>query len=350
MSSLARLFTAGAVSALSATMLVVAPATADTSTVPVPLATTPASFMPETRKKAKKKGLQIMIKGVSAGARASVKVKGPKQGRNGKPYRKVIRGSKTLTNLRSGKYKIRADTVTVPGGTDVATKTAKKVRVRKNKLRRVEVLYTFVATPAPTPVPTPVPSVRCDTGDGAKDTCKIGDTGPGGGTVFYVDNTAANGSRYMEAALSGWNAAAPAADPGLFWGVGTTAGNCGNLDIKTGYGIGTGEANTTSITTTGACAIPAEAPAAWAAMNYAGGSQTDWFLPSRDELNQLYTQQVTVGGFTAFGYWSSSQGDDEGPGVAASKARLQNFNGGAQINGSKSTDRLFVRPVRAFGS
>jgi hypothetical protein len=91
-----------------------------------------------------------------------------------------------------------------------------------------------------------------------------------------------------------------------------------------------------------------QAPAAWAAMNYAGGSQTDWFLPSQDELYQLYTQQVTVGGFTAFRYWSSSQGDERGPGVPASTARLQNFNGGAQINGSKSTDRLFVRPVRAF--
>ncbi|MDP4013792.1 MAG: DUF1566 domain-containing protein, partial [Candidatus Nanopelagicales bacterium] len=103
---------------------------------------------------------------------------------------------------------------------------------------------------------------------------------------------------------------------------------------------GTGEANTTAITSNTACDTPEKAPAAWAAKNHAGGGKNDWFLPSKDELNQLYAQKATVGGFGDDGCWSSSQG-------SASYAWFQFFDDGDQFNVSEG-NTYRVRPVRAF--
>jgi hypothetical protein len=198
------------------------------------------------------------------------------------------------------------------------------------------------------------PPVSCATGGGAAGTCIVGNTGPGGGIVFYVNEANATGSRYLEAALSGWNTGA---DPALEWGVNTGGVDCSTLNIAgaVGTAIGTGLANTTAITT--ACTA-AQAPAAWAARNYTGGGLAtgSWFLPSQLELNQLCryaSSQVfdaaattctgsstPIGGFAADPYWSSSQD-------AANRAWSQNFDIGIQFNVFKF-NALDVRPVRAF--
>ena len=39
----------------------------------------------------------------------------------------------------------------------------------------------------------------------------------------------------------------------------------------------------------------------------AGKAFTDWYLPSKIELNKLFLQRNTVGGFSEDFYWSSSQ-------------------------------------------
>jgi hypothetical protein len=182
------------------------------------------------------------------------------------------------------------------------------------------------------------PPVSCATGGGAAGTCVVGASGPGGGIVFYVNEANATGSRYLEAALSGWNTGA---DPALEWGVNTGGVDCSTLNIAgaVGTAIGTGLANTTAITT--ACTA-AQAPAAWAARNYTGGGLAtgSWFLPSKDELNQLYTQRAVVGGFAAGIYWSSSQNGAPG-------AWAQFFDNGLQRFVNKF-GTLDVRPVRAF--
>jgi hypothetical protein len=172
--------------------------------------------------------------------------------------------------------------------------------------------------------------------------------------VFYVNDSNATGSRYMEAALSGWNTGA---DPALEWGVNIGGVDCRTSDITgaVGTAIGTGLANTTAITI--ACTA-AQAPAAWAARNYTGGGLAtgSWFLPSQLELNQLCryassqvfdaaattcTGSLTrIGGFAAAYYWSSSQN-------AANVAWLQGFDNGFQALGSKNNANR-VRPVRAF--
>jgi hypothetical protein len=84
----------------------------------------------------------------------------------------------------------------------------------------------------------------------------------------------------------------------------------------------------------------AASSAAVAAREYGGGSKNDWFLPSKDELAQLYSQKATVGGFEAHTYWSSSE-DSE------SVALSQYFPNGVQDNNTKNAT-VYVRPVRAF--
>jgi hypothetical protein len=77
------------------------------------------------------------------------------------------------------------------------------------------------------------------------------------------------------------------------------------------------------------------------AADYANNSKTDWHLPSKDELAQLYIQSATVGGFTANYYYSSSEDGGD-------SAWVQDFSNGSQYGLGKGYAR-YVRPVRAFG-
>jgi hypothetical protein len=83
--------------------------------------------------------------------------------------------------------------------------------------------------------------------------------------------------------------------------------------------------------------------AANAAASYNGGGKSDWFLPSSEELNQLYLARTTVGGFVANDYWSSSETEDN-----AGEALLHFFgnSGGQTVDGKLYA--AAVRPVRAF--
>jgi uncharacterized repeat protein (TIGR02543 family) len=162
--------------------------------------------------------------------------------------------------------------------------------------------------------------------------CVVGDTGPGGGIVFYVHDDAddlftSTGSdcgaqcRYLEAAptdIAGTHA----------W----CSDVLSSLSV-TATGIGAGMANTN--TADGTCTSGAIQQAA----DYTNNSKTDWHLPSLDELNQLYTQRVTVGGFVSNGYWSSSEYD-------RTFSWLYYFSAGTEDAFSK-TGNYRVRPVRA---
>jgi hypothetical protein len=171
----------------------------------------------------------------------------------------------------------------------------------------------------------------------------LGDTGPGGGKIFYYSSggftcgpTRAATCTYLEAAPSGWNTGA---DPGISW-----ATNVNNNRLTTvpapgaiQTAIGTGFQNSDAIVAqTGNVAATSAAVAARA---YRGNSLTDWYLPSKDELNALYLQRTTVGGL-AGGYWSSSEERN-------SHAWGQDFNNGNQGAGDKFLGNV-VRPIRAF--
>lgn len=67
---------------------------------------------------------------------------------------------------------------------------------------------------------------------------------------------------------------------------------------------------------------------------------SDWYLPSKYELNMMYLQQAVIGNFSANSYWSSSEFD-------LSKAWAQSFANGAASNEAKSSVRR-VRAIRSF--
>ena len=185
-----------------------------------------------------------------------------------------------------------------------------------------------------------------DAGTDADEKCKIGMTGPGGGLIFFVDYyDQYAGFNYLEAAPQGWGYGIPVStgettgsttvDPKMKW--------CSNTDTLLGLnawsysGVGKGETNTT--TADDRCA----GGAIQAAADYAGGSQTDWFLPSLGEAMLMYTnlRQAGVGGFVEGYYWSSTESGEL-------HAWAQSFYDGNQYNDEVKNFATYVRPVRAF--
>jgi hypothetical protein len=172
--------------------------------------------------------------------------------------------------------------------------------------------------------------------------CALDDIGPGGGKVFYVHAsgtfacgaTLASQCKYLEAApTSGTNAWTEAR---YDW-----SGNTSSLIGVTAQGtaVGSGYRNTEAMVAQSSTANKAGT----IARAYRGPNNlSDWYLPSKDELAQLYIQKARVGDFSTDWYWSSSES-------GVDTAWSQNFNLGNQnaINGKDNT--FYVRPVRAFG-
>ena len=188
-------------------------------------------------------------------------------------------------------------------------------------------------------------------------THNIGDTGPGGGEVFYVAPTQQSWGRYLEAAPTDYKKGTDVRTP-VQWG-------CqGTPTAATATAIGTGRANTDKIRVECTTAdIAADVANKYSTTSTAGapGAAGQWFLPSRDELNELCKRYsngrtdttayspsqngctgklVPTGGFAAGLYWSSSE-------FNAYYAWGHYFSSGGQ-NGNLKLNAGYVRPVRAF--
>jgi hypothetical protein len=155
----------------------------------------------------------------------------------------------------------------------------------------------------------------------------IGDTHQGG-IIFYLDG---NGGGLIAAPTDQSN--------NTFWG-------CEGTSIVTGSGIVTGAQNTINIeagcTTSGT--------AADICANLTLGGYSDWFLPSKDELNQMYLNigggsgasgLGNVGNFSTNAYWSSTEEDGY-------RAWRQVFDDGSEYYYYKNSASTSVRAVRAF--
>ena len=107
----------------------------------------------------------------------------------------------------------------------------------------------------------------------------------------------------------------------------------------TGTAIGTGLSNTnTIIASQGATAT---SYAAGLARAYTGGGYTDWYLPSKDELNKLYLNKVAIGGFSEYVYyWSSTEYDNY-------NVWAHYFGIGMLVDRGKS-NTYTVRAIRSF--
>jgi hypothetical protein len=100
--------------------------------------------------------------------------------------------------------------------------------------------------------------------------------------------------------------------------------------------IGTGNQNTIDIVA--GCATAGIA--ARLCSDLVAGGYSDWYLPSKDELNKLYLNRVAIGGFIASNYWSSSE-------FSAGNAWQHIFTTGVQSNISKGAT-LSSRAIRSF--
>jgi hypothetical protein len=128
---------------------------------------------------------------------------------------------------------------------------------------------------------------------------RIGDIGPSGvGTVFYVSNGGAKG---LEAAPISWSTIST--DCQIAWISGGSTET--TLNDGTTTTIGSGLANSNAIVAQSGEVMSA----AIECRAYHGGGKTDWFLPSKDELNQMFVNKSVLGVFVSDFYWSSSEYD-----------------------------------------
>ena len=205
-----------------------------------------------------------------------------------------------------------------------------------------------------------MPTKSCDKGQAYE----CGQTGPGGGVVFYVSKkkfdcgaNKASTCNYLESAPNLWNPdskisckaatgtscggsvqeTSDFSSTGLGFPWCTGSGGTKAVNGEFGNGIGAGFANTTAM-----LSVCNPGDAGNVARSYTGGGLTDWSLASTDELRALYSydNRAAIGGFNSGWYWSSSQN--------GATSMSQNFGStGLRRDESKSTT-YGVRPIRAF--
>lgn len=181
--------------------------------------------------------------------------------------------------------------------------------------------------------------------------CALGETGPGGGKVFYVAvNAFACGPtltatcKYMELAPYPWGGNA---DPTRMCAqsayqnidIGSTGG-----DTAVATTIGWGYRNTLAIIAQGNTdATLAAAPLARTYQPTVNGiTYSDWFLPSQDEASMIYRNKTVAGLTYNSGFWTSTS-------VASGTCRYVS-NSFADPFWTGNTKGVYyqVRPVRAF--
>ena len=162
--------------------------------------------------------------------------------------------------------------------------------------------FPVTVTAADGTVPAPAAAIPAATTPQtvAPGTYKVGDTGPGGGTIFYYN---ANGFTVTGFGTCYYLEAAPLNTvTQKRWS--TATGNPFPIidDAANTAAIGAGKNNTALI-----LAGDPTAPAALACVSYNGGGKNDWFLPSIDELLELYKSRNRLGLTASYRLWSSTQ-------------------------------------------
>ena len=148
-----------------------------------------------------------------------------------------------------------------------------------------------------------------------------------GGIIFYIDNSGQHGLIVSKNDLS-----TTLGNTQFPWKIGAYV-----ITGATGTAIGTGASNTAAIV----AAMGSKGNyAALLCSKYKAGIYVDWYLPSKEELNQLYLHSAAVGNLTATNYWSSSE-------ASKVKAWDQEFGGGFQFKDYKKFS-LRVRAVSSF--
>ena len=113
------------------------------------------------------------------------------------------------------------------------------------------------------------------------------------------------------------------------------------ISVADGTAIGTGAQNTIDIMN--GCSTAGIAARFCGDLVHSGYS--DWYLPSKNELNKLYINRVAIGGFNNTnnsGYWSSTEYEN------SDVAWTQRFGDGMQYGSTKNGTNNYVCFVRSF--
>ena len=178
---------------------------------------------------------------------------------------------------------------------------------------------TSTTTAAPTTTTTAAPTTTTTTGV----TYTIGQAAFGG-IIAYINGGGSTGT-------SGLVATTNNVSVGAAWG-------CDGTSISGADGIAIGTGNQNTIDILAECSESEIAARLCGDLNQGGYS--DWFLPSKDELNALYVNKSAIGGFSNGFYHSSTQNN-------INSNWSQDFTDGAQYTFGKS-NLFFVRAVRSF--
>jgi hypothetical protein len=189
--------------------------------------------------------------------------------------------------------------------------------------------------------------------DGQSFNCVVGDTGPGGGKIFYVNlggftcgPTRTSSCKYLEAAPSGWNTGS---DPLGTWAQSpyqtTTVANLSTPETATSQAIGWGYWNTTAAYNQGNVTSASSAVAR--AYNYTtspfGTAVDDWYLPSYQELLQMSGSTGQFVGLVRDTYLSSSESS-----ATFTVNVAFGTTWGAQPQSDEKLRPRYIRPIRSF--
>lgn len=158
-----------------------------------------------------------------------------------------------------------------------------------------------------------------------------------GGIIAYILQSGDPG--YVSGETHGLIASTADLSAGIAWITGGSTQT--TLNGNTSTVLGTGQANTTAMMnqagfTGGAAKVCDD----YTNPDTGTGVYSDWYLPSKDELNKLYQNKAAVGGFANDYYWSSSED-------LSNDAWRQFFGFGFQ-NFTNKHFNARVRAVRAF--
>ncbi len=197
---------------------------------------------------------------------------------------------------------------------------------------------------------------------------KVGDTGPAGGIIFYVaeesqKSSTGNGTdtftwKYLEAAPKDITVGDAATATFCFGIYRDSNANTVMVESSVNSKLGFGRSNTEKLVAamgdnayTSNDTSKTDTTKDYAAKvcydykNTANGQEyDDWYLPSSDELKELYKFKVVVG-CSKIGYWSSSEFSD----TKATKISFKNGDeGGGGGSFTDKYDKWFVRAIRYF--
>jgi Collagen triple helix repeat (20 copies) len=179
-----------------------------------------------------------------------------------------------------------------------------------------------------------------------KCTYKIGDTGPGGGIIFFVDyNDQYSGFDYLEAAPTSCASTVKPWSSFSTWimaPVNTPAG-------WAAHAVGAGKSNTTAIisayATENILGYPSPSVsnnAAYFAASCSVGGKSDWFLGSLGEMKLIYDNLPGLGSFAEADYWTSSSGP-----ASNNYSLAISFLSGVPAPFDRTNNKA-VRPIRSF--